>query len=312
MRKCLSAVGTPANASPRGRRLLGLLAATSGLAMALSAGSAGAAVFTFNNGSPDQKIGALSQPAFNGGIQTEVADDFTLASQTQLTHATFTGLLSGAQISSIKNVEIEFYHLFGGADSDLTRTAGVPTRVNSPADVEIASATRDGADGSLSFTTDVLNDSFFVNATVTDRVTAGARADDGATGLEVQFNIDFDSPVTLDAGHFFFRPEVELTDGQFLWLSAPKTIPAPTDLQAWMRNDTLAPDWLRIGTDIVGAPAGGGAAPQFNMAFSLEGVAGVPEPATWAMLVGGFAVVGGAIRRRRASDARSAAPCHAA
>jgi hypothetical protein len=32
--------------------------------------------------------------------------------------------------------------------------------------------------------------------------------------------------------------------------------------------------------------------------------AGVPEPATWAMLVGGFALMGGTLRRRRASSAR--------
>jgi len=32
--------------------------------------------------------------------------------------------------------------------------------------------------------------------------------------------------------------------------------------------------------------------------------AAVPEPATWAMLVGGFAVIGGSLRRRRASSAR--------
>jgi hypothetical protein len=32
--------------------------------------------------------------------------------------------------------------------------------------------------------------------------------------------------------------------------------------------------------------------------------AAVPEPAAWAMLVGGFAVVGGALRRRRASTGR--------
>jgi len=32
--------------------------------------------------------------------------------------------------------------------------------------------------------------------------------------------------------------------------------------------------------------------------------AAVPEPATWALLVGGFAVIGGSLRRRRASNAR--------
>jgi hypothetical protein len=36
------------------------------------------------------------------------------------------------------------------------------------------------------------------------------------------------------------------------------------DLQSWIRNDELAPDWLRIGADIVGAGA-------FNASFSLSG-----------------------------------------
>ncbi len=36
------------------------------------------------------------------------------------------------------------------------------------------------------------------------------------------------------------------------------------DLQSWIRNDNLAPDWLRIGTDIVGTGA-------FNASFSLLG-----------------------------------------
>jgi hypothetical protein len=60
-----------------------------------------------------------------------------------------------------------------------------------------------------------------------------------------------------------------LSSGNFLWLSAPKPIVAPgtpftPDLQSWIRNDNLAPDWLRIGTDVVGAGA-------FNAAFSLTG-----------------------------------------
>jgi hypothetical protein len=39
------------------------------------------------------------------------------------------------------------------------------------------------------------------------------------------------------------------------------------DLQAWIRNSNLNPDWLRIGTDIIG----GATPPTFNMAFSLKG-----------------------------------------
>jgi len=36
-------------------------------------------------------------------------------------------------------------------------------------------------------------------------------------------------------------------------------------------------------------------------AFQLAGLASVPEPATWAMMIGGFGLVGGAMRRRRFS-----------
>ena len=76
----------------------------------------------------------------------------------------------------------------------------------------------------------------------------------------------------------------------FLWLSAPKPIVDPeapfpagfTDLQSWTRDDHgddlgLAPDWLRVGTDIVG----GTPAPTFNETFSLTGI--VPEPGMLAM-----------------------------
>ncbi len=36
------------------------------------------------------------------------------------------------------------------------------------------------------------------------------------------------------------------------------------------------------------------------MKFSLNPVTGaVPEPATWAMMIGGFGMVGGAMRRTR-------------
>src|SRR6185369_11576738 len=74
-------------------------------------------------------------------------------------------------------------------------------------------------------------------------------------------------PISLPADHYFFRPEVLLSDGNFLWLSAPKPTAPPLftgDLQSWIRNDALAPDWLRIGTDITGQGP-------FNAAFSLSG-----------------------------------------
>jgi len=60
-----------------------------------------------------------------------------------------------------------------------------------------------------------------------------------------------------------------VNNGDFLWLSAPRPIIAPGtpfvgDLQSWIRNDALAPDWLRVGSDITGQGP-------FNAAFSLSG-----------------------------------------
>jgi len=110
------------------------------------------------------------------------------------------------------------------------------------------------------------------------------------TGQEVQINVIFTTSVDLTAGHYFFRPEVLLSTGDnFLWLSAPKPIVPPgtpfaPDLQTWIRNDNLAPDWLKIGIDITGQGP-------FNATFSLAGTS-VPEPSTWPLLSGGLGVLG--------------------
>jgi len=235
--------------------------------------------FFFSTGSPDGLLGALSQPANSGTLETETADDFILTETTTIAQATITGLIpSGTPLANISNVEIEVYHRFP-EDSDVGRTSGppkfstaqVPTRVNSPSDVEIDDATRDGELGTLEFTRSLLNSSFSVaNAVVTD--INPNTVEGSATGDVVEITIVFNPPILLPADHYFFRPEVQVTDGEFLYLSAPKPIMAPGtpftgDLQAWIRNSDLAPDWLRIGTDIIG----GTPAPTFNMTFSLTG-----------------------------------------
>ncbi len=134
-----------------------------------------------------------------------------------------------------------------------------------------------------------------------------------ATGEEVQFNVALTTPFLLPADHYFFVPQVQLDDGDFLWLSAPKPIVSPpgtpfpagfTDLQSWTRDAMLDPDWLRVGTDIVGPPVTGGAAPTFNAAFSVSGAV-VPEPSTWAMMLLGFAGLG-FVGWRHARQARPA------
>jgi hypothetical protein len=240
---------------------------------------AAAASFTFITGNPDGKIATLSRQASGTTIQTETADDFILGQSTLLTSATFTGLLpSGSPVSNISQVEIEFYHVFP-ADSANPPSGNAFTRANSPADVEIASATRDSIAGTLRFTGTVLNPSFTVANTVVNGInnvpnqfTAG---EGPTTGEEVQIGVNFNAPVFLPGDHYFFRPEVLLNNGYFLYLSAPKSS-AATDLQSWIRNDNLAPDWLRIGTDITHQGP-------FNAAFSLSGNT-VPEPGSLALL----------------------------
>src|SRR6185295_17742107 len=92
------------------------------------------------------------------------------------------------------------------------------------------------------------------------------------SGQEVRVDVAFTTPFDLAADHYFFRPEVEVTGGEFYWLSAPKPIaangtPFDPDLQTWTRNETILPDWVRVGTDVVG----GETPPTFNASFNLSG-----------------------------------------
>jgi hypothetical protein len=237
--------------------------------------SAFAAPFSFTTGNPDGLLGALSRRASPAKIETETADDFTLQQATVISQAKIIGLVPlGSSLENIKEVEIEVYRVFP-FDSAVPPSGNVPSRVNSPADVEIGTATRAGNSGTLTFSPNLLNSNFGVGNTVVNnlKVAPAPLGGEGSTaGEEVEITITFTSPIILPAGHYFFRPEVLLTSGDFLYLSAPKVIPAPKDLQAWIRNSNLTPDWLRIGTDIIGGAT-------FNMAFSLAGES-VPEAGT--------------------------------
>jgi hypothetical protein len=245
--------------------------------------------FTFSTGSPDGLIGTLSRPASAGIVQTETADDFVLSHPTLLNQATFVGLIPlGTSLSSITDVEIEIYNVFP-TNSANPPSGNVPTRMNSPSDVEIASATRDGIAGTLKFTPSVVSPSLMVANTVVNGIHPKPGQFTGGegptTGEEVLISVDFTTPILLDPNHYFFRPEVQLAGGDdFLWLSAPKPNGVP-DLQSWTRNDDLAPDWLRIGTDITHEGP-------FNASFSLTGQT-TPEPSTLLLMgTGLLALVG--------------------
>ena len=290
--------------------------ATLGSALSLLALPVLAGPFFFSTGNPDGKIATATRPDTSFGFEIEAGDDFALTAPTSITSATFTGLITGSSpLSSIGQVRVEIYRVFP-ALSDVGRTSGpptfstpnVPTRVNSPSDVELDD--RDTASGNLSFTATDLG-VFAVGNSVQpngihpkpDQTTQG---DGPLTGEEVSFNVTFSTPFSLPPGHYFFVPQVEVTngDGTFFWLSAPKPIVAPgtafppgfTDLQSWTRDGAIDPDWLRVGTDIVGV-IGAPPAPTFNETFSLTGV--VPEPATLALLGIGLAGLGFSRRVRK-------------
>jgi PEP-CTERM motif len=277
------------------------------LSSVASAIPATASTFVFNNGNVNGAMAVASRPSSPGSFEIEAADDFVLPSQTQINSASFTGLLPAG--STVSDVVVEIYRVFPN-DSVNPPSGNVPTRVNSPSDVAFGS--RDSAASSLNFTTSVLAASFTAQNSVQpggihaipNQTTGGNGA---VTGEEVQFNINFSSPFDLPADHYFFVPQVELSSGDFLWLSSVRPIVSPgtpftPDLQAWTRDQFLDPDWLRVGTDIVG----GSPAPTFNLAFSLQGVSAVPEPATWAMMILGLAGIGAMTYRRRKSFALAA------
>ena len=243
-----------------------------------SAAVATPAPVVFSTGTPDGLMAMASRPASTGKIEIEAADDFVLTTPTQLTSATFTGLVpSGA---SVQSVDVEIYQVFPVSSTN-PPSGSVPTRTNSPADV--VDVTRGTTTTDLTFSTAVLNANFTAANSVQPggihplpNVTTGG--DGAVSGQEVRFDVAFTTPISLPAGQFFFVPQVELPTGnEVLWLSAPRPIVAPGtpfvgDLQAWTRDASLDPDWLRVGTDIVG----GTTPPTFNGTFSLAGAVTCP------------------------------------
>jgi hypothetical protein len=286
------------------------------LAALLSPAAPVRAGFFFSTGNPDGKIATATRPDNGPGqFEIESGDDFVLTGQTLIDHATFQGLLVNSGLGDIGQVRVEIYRVFPNL-SDIGRTSGpptcstpnVPTRVNSPSDVELVD--RDSANNTLSFHATILQDTFTANNSV---LPGGIHPKPGqttggngpVTGEQVNFDVSFSSPFNLPADHYFFVPQVQITNGgEFLWLSAPKPIVPPgtpfppgfTDLQSWTRDGGIEPDWLRVGTDIVG----GNPAPTFNATFSLSGQV-VPEPASLTLAgLGVLGLLGYGLRRRKA------------
>jgi PEP-CTERM motif len=256
----------------------------------------------YNNDVPNTSMAAATRPASPGKVEIEAADDFIFPQATRIDGATFTGLLPfGAPLGNVNDVNIEIYRVFPNASTN-PPDGNVVTRTNSPSDVALTG--RDSAvAGQLNFTSSLV----VADVTAANSVLNGINKQPNQTtggegpvrGEEVQFTLTFPGGITLPADHYFFKPEVGLSSGDFYWLSATRPIVGQfafsPDLQAWIRNTNLDPDWERIGTDVVG----GATPPTFNMAFSLSGAV-VPEPTSaWLLAIGAAGLI--ARRRKRRS-----------
>ncbi len=282
-------------------KITGLLSTALGLTLVVC--SQAFAGIIVNTGGPTNGMAMASRPDSAGKTEIEAADDFIVGpSNSFINSGTFTGLLTGTVAPpTVQNIIIEIYRVFP-LDSNQPPSGHVLTRANSPSDVAFDSF--DASASEVSFTTMTLAASF----TALNSVQAGGihpqpgqtTGGNGAvTGQEVQFNFTFTTPFLLPADHYFFVPQVQVSGGEFFWLSGDRPLtgadvgPTP-DLQAWIRDEALQPDWSRVGTDIVG----GATPPTFNGAFSLDATA-APEPATFGLCFAALGLAGWVVRRRR-------------
>jgi hypothetical protein len=248
-----------------------------------------ASTILFSTGAANTNIGFASRPGGTGLAEIEAADDFVLGASSVITSATFTGVITGTS-PTIGPVTVELYNIFP-TDSTTPPSGKVPSRTNSPSDVDFLSTTQ----AFLITFSGAVTTGNSVNAS---GISVGSGGNGPVTGQEVTFTVNFSTPLNIPAGHYFFIPQVAVSGGDFYWLSAsnpiqPPGIPFTGDLQVWMRDSAIQPDWLRVGTDIVG----GSPAPVYNAAFSLSGTQ-VPESATIVVTAAGLGL---AWLRRRSS-----------
>jgi hypothetical protein len=205
----------------------------------------------------------------------------------------------------VQSTTVEIFRVFP-LDSTTPPSGNVPDRTGSPSDTVFLS--RDTTSGTLTnVTMTVVNAGAPVANSVVNAINPIPNQTTGGegsiVGSEILVDVTFTPPLALAAGHYYFVPQVEISGGGFYWLSSPKPIVSPGtpfagDAEAWVRTAGVTPDWLRVGTDIVG----GDPAPQYNASFSLDGIAAAPPlPAVpalstvglvaLALLLGGIAAV---------------------
>ena len=268
--------------------------------------AAGTPIVLYSNLAVTNSMAAASRPDSPGLIEIEAADDFLLTGGALVTELKFIGLLTGGLNSfDPSTMNLEIYRVFPN-DSQNPPDGRVPTRANSPSDVAFAER---GFSDATSVTLTQLAASFTAANSVKNGINplpnVQTNGEGQVTGTEVLFDVVLKTPIALPPDHYFFVPQIGTTSpNSFYWLSAsrpiagPGTTPFAPDLQAWIRNGNLDPDWLRIGTDIIGASPANPTAPTFNLAFEVDGEASVPEPASLLLLGTGLGFVA-RLRRRK-------------
>jgi len=166
--------------------------------------------FFFSTGAPDGLMATATRPGPASGAnqETESGDDFILSNQTLINSATITGLLpAGVNLSDVSQVRVEIYRVFP-KDSDPNRTPHVPTRVNSPADVEFVD--RDSTAGDLTFTVTQLAASFTAANSVDTGIHPSpnqtTHGEGPKTGKEVKLDVTFTTPFNLAGRSLLSRP----------------------------------------------------------------------------------------------------------
>ena len=143
---------------------------------------------------------------------------------------------------------------------------------------------------------------------------SSARSDSWATvrgsmiGSDIgEIQLAFGTNATAVEEHFSYRP-IDVVEGGLYRIRAAHSAGSMGYIR-WYESDMLAAPGQ---TESFGSGAAGlNYERPYQLAFALtdgslsspSAVAPVPEPATWAMMIGGFGMVGSAMRRRKASVA---------
>eukprot|EP00276_Gloeochaete_wittrockiana_P020763 CAMPEP_0184340876 /NCGR_PEP_ID=MMETSP1089-20130417/9515_1 /TAXON_ID=38269 ORGANISM="Gloeochaete wittrockiana, Strain SAG46.84" /NCGR_SAMPLE_ID=MMETSP1089 /ASSEMBLY_ACC=CAM_ASM_000445 /LENGTH=282 /DNA_ID=CAMNT_0026668891 /DNA_START=230 /DNA_END=1078 /DNA_ORIENTATION=+ len=238
------------------------------------------ALFQFSTGNPDGRFASNIQI---DGPEWESADDFAVCTPKDLASGSVYVLLPKKvnPLIHIAQAHFEIYRIFPNDSAPFD--GKVPSRTNSPSDVDLSPMARDTASGNLRVFPRLVKTSYSVSNSVFRRmfklpanVTTGG--DGPLTGSLYEFNFVFKNPVSLPVGRFFAVFQLKYTSAGAslatfppLAVSAAGPTPGTGDLQSWGRKrgstatTNIFNDWERFGTDVVG----GGV--KYNIAFSLTG-----------------------------------------